>query len=84
MISVRHNDTVTTTNGKNKNNDDDTCYQLAPSILDSGSVVNFPKGEPDGRKKLNPFISIDEKGKIIPGPYHEMLLEVKDEMGFDN
>lgn len=84
LISVRQIDAVATPNGKSKINVDDPGYQFDPSILDSGSVVNFPKGEPDGRKKLNPFISIDEKGKIIPGPYHEMLLEVKDEMGFDN
>lgn len=85
MISIRQIDAVVSSSGKSKSNPNDPAYQFHPSILDSGSVVNFPKREPDGRSKLNPFITIDSNGKILPNPkYREKLEAMKEEMKFNN
>lgn len=86
LISIRQIDAVMTANGKSKINVDDPGYHLHPSIFDSGSIVNFPKPNPDGRSKLNPFITTSLTGKILPNPkYYRMLKdEVGSEIGFDN
>ncbi|EBW9734649.1 hypothetical protein NRE35_004331 [Salmonella enterica] len=85
LISVRQIDAVITANGKAKINVDDPSYHLHPSIFDSGSIVNFPKPNPDGRNKLNPFITTDEDGKILPNPdTYDLLMSVRDEIGFDH
>lgn len=85
LISVRQIDAVITPNGKAKINTDDPGYHFHPSILDSGSVVNFPKPNPDGRSKLNPFITTSPKGEILPNPeYEDLLMAMRDEIGFDN
>lgn len=85
LISVRQIDAVITANGKAKINTDDPAYHVHPSIFDSGSMTNFPKYNPDGRTKLNPFITTDESGKIIPNPdTYDMLMGMNDEIGFDH
>lgn len=75
--AIRQTNAVVQPGGKRKViNTNDKAYHLHPSILQCGSMWNFPKGSPDGRTKINPFAMIDGYGKFLENMQFRVLMQL--------
>lgn len=45
-----------------------SANKLDASIAEVGQYNNMPKGEPTGRKRINPHVTIDERGIVVQRP----------------